>query len=136
MIGNNGAALRQYQSVDVATRVAGADRNELIGILLGGALQRLAMARGCIERGDAAGRGEALSRVLGILEALTASLDFDAGGDLAEDLAALYDYMGRRVLRANLDASVEAVDEVVHLLRDLRETWGEVTRSQQAAAAV
>ncbi len=58
-----------------------------------------------------------------------------AGGELAERLAALYDYMSDRLLYANLHNSQPALDEVAGLLATLREAWAEI-RSQVQPASV
>ena len=58
-----------------------------------------------------------------------------AGGDLAERLAALYEYMNQRLLFANLKNNVAALDEVGELLASLREAWAEIAPGKQQAAA-
>lgn len=116
-------AARQYQSVAVDARVEQASPRKLIGLLLNGAAQKLAEARGCIERGDIAGRGAALSRVLAILGELRASLDFEAGGEFARQLEALYDYLSRRVLLAGSRSDLTGLGEVGELLAEIRMAW-------------
>ena len=58
-----------------------------------------------------------------INDGLKLSLDYEAGGDLAQKLAALYDYMTSRLLYANLHSSRPALDEVAGLLRDIKGAW-------------
>ena len=70
-----------------------------------------------------------------IINGLKVSLDLSAGGELAQRLAALYDYMSDRLLYANLHNSQPALDEVAGLLATLREAWAEI-RSQVQPASV
>ena len=56
-------------------------------------------------------------------EGLKASLDKSAGGELAQNLSSLYDYMSQRLLIANLKNDVAALDEVSNLLTELKGAW-------------
>ena len=95
-------------------------------MLLGGARTRLMQARGCINHGDIEGRSRSISATVAILEGLQASLDHERGGDLAGNLDALYDYMQRRLFRANADDDSAAVDEVLGLVDTLYEAWSAI----------
>ena len=66
---------------------------------------------------------------------LRASLDVESGGDLAERLAALYDYMAERLLFANLKNSLAAMEEVSELLTGLRDAWAQIAPGNQQQAA-
>jgi flagellar protein FliS len=61
-----------------------------------------------------------------ILFGLKASLNLDEGGELAERLAALYDYMSTRLLYANLKNDQSALQEIINLLTELRSAWQEI----------
>jgi len=120
------AAARQYQSIGVDTGVASASPERLVLLLLQGAEQRLATARGCLERGEIGRRGECVSRTLAILEELRGALDHGAGGDIAAGLDSLYDYMARRLMAANVAGDAVGLDEVRGLFTQLREGWQEM----------
>jgi flagellar protein FliS len=80
-----------------------------------------------MQRREIAAKGQALSKAILIIESgLKASLDVKAGGELGERLAALYTYMGDRLLRANLHNRPEIVDEVSRLLSELRGAWAQI----------
>ena len=120
-------ALDAYASVAIETGVAAADPHKLVLMLYDGALTALADGRLHMTRGDTAAKGRALSKAIMIIESgLRASLDIKAGGELAERLAALYDYMCDRLLRANLHNRVEIIDEVTRLLGELRGAWEQI----------
>jgi flagellar secretion chaperone FliS len=117
------SSLAAYQSVAAHGGVAAADPHGLITMLMDGALQRLSAARGAIEHGAIESKGRLIHRVVEIIDELRASLNFEAGGDIAANMAALYDYSSRLLLRANLENRTDLLDEVGHLLREIRSAW-------------
>jgi flagellar secretion chaperone FliS len=119
-------AIAQYRKLNIQTSVDDASPHKLIDMLLEGARARLMRARGCIQHGDIEGRSKAISATVAILEGLQASLDHDKGGELAGNLDALYDYMQRRLFRANVDNDVGGIDEVVGLVDTLHEAWSAI----------
>lgn len=120
------AKLAAYQSVSTHGGVAAADPHGLVLMLLDGALERIAIARGCIEhprRGDIARKGQLIGQCLSIIGELRGGLDLTAGGGLAQNLSDLYDYMTRQLLRANLENNVAPLNEVASLLGEIRGAW-------------
>ena len=80
-------------------------------------------------------KGSHISRAIDLISnGLKASLDMESGGELAERLAALYDYMAQRLLWANLKNETAPLDEVLNLLNELRGAWAEIAPSKQEAA--
>jgi flagellar protein FliS len=112
-----------YQSAAAHGGVAAADPHRLILMLIDGALERLAMARGCMARGELGEQARLINRCVSIIGELRASLDLRAGGQIAENLAELYDYMCRRLLKATTEARIELLDEVSKLLNEIRAGW-------------
>jgi flagellar protein FliS len=107
----------------LVTGVATADNVQLIQMLFDGLQESLATARGHIENGNILGKSNALSRAGRIVVGLQGALDFDQGGELANNLNELYSYMTRRILHANANNDVETLSEVVSLVRDIAEAW-------------
>jgi flagellar protein FliS len=120
---------RTYQHVGAHGQVAAADPKRLIELLLAGAIDRIAEARGHLDRGDFARKGEALGRALAIVGELNGSLDLARGGEIAANLHSLYDYMGRRLTEANLRNDGRALDEVADLLREIKAGWDAISAS-------
>lgn len=116
-------AIHQYSRVGTHGGVESANPHQLTAMLLDGALSRIASARGHMERGETAAKGESISRSLDIVEGLRGSLDLARGGELAERLESLYEYMKRRLLEANLRNDPAALDEVAGLLRPIKQAW-------------
>lgn len=116
-------AMRQYQSVNTQAQAIEADPHRLIQMLLEGGLTRLAQARGAMERDDIALKGELISKAIGIVGGLRQGLDVEKGGELAENLDRLYEYMTTRLMEANLKNDPAIVEEVAELLREVKTGW-------------
>ena len=132
-------SVNQYKNVDNYTGVVDADPHKLIQMLLDGALGKLSVVKGLMERNDMAMKGEIIGQVMLIVGGLRSSLDMEAGGDIAVNLDNLYEYMGRRLLEANLMNDVGIIDEVVSLLREIKTAWDSIpqeSKSQQDVDAV
>jgi len=120
-------ALAAYAEVGVETGVASADPHKLILMLFEGAIVAISNARLSIERGEVAAKGAAITKAIAIIDGgLKASLDVKAGGQVAERLEALYDYMCRRLLLANLKSDLQVLEEISRLLGELRGAWAQI----------
>lgn len=113
----------EYRKVGVQTGVENASPHKLIQMLIDGAIEKVQLARGYMERREIARKGETISWAMAIIDGLRSSLDMKAGGDIANNLDALYEYMLRRLTEANVANDVAMLDEVVKLLNELREGW-------------
>jgi flagellar protein FliS len=132
MFGNLQRGVNAYANVGLETSVAAASPHKLIVMLYDGALVALRSAALHMKAGSIAAKGAAISKAINIIDnGLRAALDKNAGGEIAENLDALYDYMSRRLLTANLKNEVAHVEEVQRLLAELREAW--VAIGDQAA---
>lgn len=121
---NTMAAIKTYNKVRVESGVVAADPHQLILMLFQGALLAIANAKNEMLRKDISAKGAAISQAILIIDGgLKASLNKDVGGELAHNLAALYDYMTNRLLIANLKNDEAALDEVALLLNDLKTAW-------------
>ena len=120
--GHSGA--NAYARVGVETGVMGASPHRLIVMLYQGARQAIAQARMHVQQGNVAGRGEAIGKAIQIVESgLQQSLNLEVGCEIAQRLNALYSYMSRRLLEANIKASEAMLVEVDGLLATLEEAW-------------
>ena len=115
-------ALRQYQQINHSS-AAYASPHRLIQLLMEGALERIAVAKGCIQRKDIAAKGEQIGKAIDIIGGLREGLNQEAGGEIAANHDALYDYMQRCLLQANLHSDATRLDEVTELLRPVKEAW-------------
>jgi flagellar protein FliS len=103
--------------------VASADPHALVRMLLDAAVDRMVAARGCIERGELAGKAKLLHSCVILIAELRGSLDLEKGGALARNLRDLYEYMTQRLLVANVRSDAGCVTEVLGLLGEIRSAW-------------
>jgi len=112
--------------------LAGATGVELILALYDGALRFLYRAMQCVEEGDVHGRRIAVKKVVDILTYLQARLRPDLGGAVAASLADFYSTMFTMTLEASHLESKEQFQEVISLVRNVREAWVVVARDPEA----
>ena len=124
-----------YAKVGLETSVAAADPHRLILMLFDGALLSIATAGNALEEGRVADKGRAISRAIDIVSSgLRASLNFSAGDELPNRLAALYDYMTARLVHANLHNDPAALKEVSRLLGEIKSAWEEIANDPAVAS--
>lgn len=126
MYSNSG--VQAYQKVGVESAVLSASPYQLVVMLFDGVHSALVRARLLLEQGDIPAKGEALSKAINIIDnGLKAGLNMEVGGTLPHNLSALYDYMIRRLLHANLRNDVEAIVEVEALLQNISDAWKQIS---------
>lgn len=122
MYGQFGA--NAYSRVGVQTGVVDATPHRLIVLLYEGARKALAMARVAVQTGDVAIKGQSITKAIGIIgTGLQDALDLGKGGEIAQRLNALYDYMNRRLMEAALRSDDTLIVEVDGLLANLEDAW-------------
>ncbi len=95
-------------------------------MLMEGALSKLATAKGCVARNDIAEKSRQITWGMNIIQGLRTSLDAEKGGEVAGNLDSLYEYMGRRLLEANISNDVAIIDEVMALLQEIKAGWDDI----------
>jgi len=120
---NGYSALAQYRNVGAQSGVSDASPHRLTAMLFDGALERISIAKGHMMRDEVAQKGQRIGSAISIIDGLRASLDMANGGEMAANLASLYEYMSRQLLDANLNNREERLDEVSALLREIKDAW-------------
>ncbi len=115
-------AVSAYQQVSTTSGIESATPHRLIQMLLDGALECIATAKGHLQRSETAQRGEQISKAISIVDGLRISLD-PAAGELSQNLEDLYDYVGRRLLEVQVSDDGAILDEVTGLLREIKSAW-------------
>ena len=106
-------------------------------MLFDGALTSVRMAQQHMQAGNIAAKGMAISKAMSIIDdGLRASLNKEAGGELALSLDSLYEYMCNRLLQANLKNAPEMLEEVYGLLQELKDAWDAIDPAAQQVAQV
>ena len=116
-------ALKQYQQIGTRNVVTESSPHRLVQMMMEHALTQMNHARGHIERNKVSEKGEALGKAIGVIDGLQASLNHKADQRMSANFDALYAYMMRRLLQANIENDVAIVDEVAGLMRDIKEAW-------------
>ncbi len=116
-------AAQSYGSVQVVTGVATADNVQLIQMLFDGLSESLASAKGHIMNKAIEEKSKALSRAGRIVVGLQGALDFEHGGELAQNLNELYAYVTRRLFHVNAYNDLTALEEVQGLIHDISGAW-------------
>ncbi|MBQ4846314.1 MULTISPECIES: flagellar export chaperone FliS [unclassified Pseudoalteromonas] len=117
------ARVKNYQKEALKTQVAGADRYEIIQMLMSGAIEKMVFAKVAIEKRNLEAKAEHISKASAILEALRGCLDFEVGGEVTDNLYALYSYMIDRLLDASMQNEASIIDEVSLLLKEIKSAW-------------
>lgn len=135
MITPSKRAISAYVQTGIETGVPDADAHRLVLMLFDGALAAVADARNRLRSGDIAGRGQAISKAIAIVdEGLRASLDSKAGGEIATHLEGLYRYVCSKLLEANLRSQVGPLEEASSLLTQLQSAWALIAPAQPEPA--
>lgn len=119
------SAISEYQSTGNSS-IAYADPHQLILRLITGAIDRIAQAKGAMQQGDAANKGQLISKAMGIVNGLNSCLDHDQEGDISTNLSSLYEYMNMTLLQANVESDPAKLDEVSRLLQEIRSAWVQI----------
>lgn len=120
------AAMKQYQQVGVQAQVGEADPHRLIQMLMQGGLDRIAQAKGAMEREAYADKGVLIGKAINIIGGLRDGLDKEVGGELAENLDRLYEYMTMRLFEASRHNDIAKLNEVGKLLGEIKVAWDQI----------
>ncbi len=124
MYANAHHSAQAYTHVGLETNILGASPHRLIVLLYEGAELSIRMAIKHIDDGDLMKKSAAITKACSIVhDGLRAALDPAQGGEVARQLDALYDYMNKRLMLAHLRNDTAPLEEVLGLLRELREAW-------------
>ncbi|ODC04171.1 flagellar export chaperone FliS [Terasakiispira papahanaumokuakeensis] len=125
--------VQQYVRGSAESQVRDASPYQLILMLMDSALGRLAAARGAIERQDEPLMAQSLQKAQAIINELRNVLDFEQGGEVAQNLHDLYDYFGQQIAKAAAQKKAEPINEVVRLFQPLRDSWVEIRNEAEKA---
>ena len=127
MFTSYGPRANAYQRINVETSMHTLDQHQLVSLLYEGVLTSLATARGALARGDVATKCNAISKAVRIIEeGLSTALDIEAGGELAQNLSALYDYSLRQLILANARNDDAMLVEVMRLIEPVAQGWNAI----------
>jgi flagellar secretion chaperone FliS len=117
-----GTGIDAYRKTDVMT----ADSSRVILMCYEDAIRSLKDVKEFYAEGRFEAKGKALQRTLDIISGLERALDFKQGGEIAENLGALYNFLQRHLLMADLHRDLGAIDRAITMLEELEEAWKEI----------
>ncbi len=119
--------VQAYKQVNLETSVNQASPHQLIVLLFEGALNAIRLAELFIEKGNIAGKGQAISKAINIIDnGLKSSLDLEQGGEIAENLDQLYQYISQQLVLANLHNDKDKLQVCFNLLDNIAQAWREI----------
>ena len=117
-----GNGIDAYRQINVTT----ADPVRLVLMCYERAIGSLKTVKEKISSKEYEAKGKAIQKTQDILNLLMQSLDFEQGGKIATSLDALYNYMLRRLLEADLKKDEKIIEEVIYFLEELESAWKEI----------
>ena len=121
--------LRQYTNHSAQTATPG----QLVVMLYDGFLRFCAQGKAAFERGDVGTAGIRLTRAQDIVTELRVTLDMTQG-EIAQNLASIYDYVGERLTAGRLSTDHSEIDEAVRCMAGLRSAWVQVAATARPAS--
>ena len=123
-------ALQAYSQVSIESAINSANPVQLIVILYDGALNAIATAQGQMQQNNYELKGGLISKAIDIIDALRTAIDRENGGEIAENLNDLYEYINRQLITANLKNDKSILESVSRILLDLRGAWAGIAAPQ------
>ena len=130
-----GRNLRAYRNTSVSAEIAVADPYVLTKMLYQGIFERLAQAKGAIERGDLAVKAQKLASATAIIENLKHTLDFKRNAAIAQNFSDIYDEMLERIADAAVQINPRPIDEALQIFMPIKQAWDNIPLSAQQEAA-
>ena len=126
--------INAYRKGNLKQDIANADPHKLTLMLLQGALDRIAYAKGAMERKELVAKADFISKANAIIMHLRDTLDLEVGGEVAENMFALYNYMSERLIDAHVNNDLNMLDEVSSLLTPIRDAWVQIPEEAKQEA--
>lgn len=126
--------IQAYKKGSLKQSLTTADPHQITLMLMQGALEKVANAKGAMERKEFEAKSEHLSKATAIIFNLRDTLDMDVGGEISQNLYALYDYIIGRLNDGNIQNSTQILDEVISLLLPIKNAWASIPESAKQEA--
>lgn len=121
-----------YEKISIESSVSQASPHQLIMLLFDGALHAMKLAILYLQKGKIAKKGAFISKAINIIDnGLRSSLNFEQGGEIAENLSQLYQYISQKLMLANLHNDQEKLQCCFNLLNNIAESWREIGAKSQ-----
>lgn len=121
--------LKQYKQTQIDTT----PKEQILVMLYEGAVRFLHLAKEGFAENNIEKIHNNLIKVQNIITEFQANLDMEAGGEFAQTLFDLYEFLSRQLLKANVRKDTEALDIVIKHMTELRDTWKQAVKQYKAA---
>ncbi len=115
--------IEHYAQVSAQETITTASPHRLVQMLMEGAIERINFAQAKIQQNNFSEKGRFITKAIDIINGLRGSLNFEKGGEIAEDFERLYEFMVRRLIEANRDNDSSGLAEVSNLLKEIKDAW-------------
>ena len=119
-------ALSQYGKIKDDTQTMYASPHQLMLMLFDGALESMSLTIAAIQNKNFELRSKQSTRSITIINGMRECLDMDAGGELADNLYSLYQYMAQELFRASFKNDIETIRNIQTMLKDIRGSWEKI----------
>ena len=119
-------SLQAYKKVSVDSQLSAASPHKVIQMLMAGAIERLVQGKAAMEQGNIAVKCERLGKALDIVISLRSCLSMNDGGDVAQNLDQLYEFMISQISIANAENKPEPIDDVINIIREIKSAWDQI----------
>jgi len=120
---NASVAMQEYRQNHIQGGIESASPHRLVQMLMEGALEKILAAKGFMGNKDIAKKGEHISWAISIIDSLRSCLNVEVGGEFAQNLLNLYNYMEHRLVEANIKNDPAMLDEVGQLIIEIKSGW-------------
>ncbi len=119
-------AAYSYHNVKNQSGVENASPHRLIDMLFEGLQERIVQAKGAIQYKNVELKGNKINSAISIINGLRENLNTDDGGEIAENLDALYIYIQNILAKAHIENKAELLDEASQLIENVHSAWREI----------
>ena len=120
------AALAQYGQIKNDAQTTYASPHQLMLMLFDGAIEAMSFTIGAIQNENFELRSKQNTRSITIINGMRECLDMKTGGELADNLYSLYQYMTKELFRASFKNDVDTIQNIQHMLKDIRGSWEKI----------
>jgi flagellar protein FliS len=123
---NTITALAQYGQIKNDTQTTYASPHQLMLMLFDGAIEAMSITVGAIQNKNFELRSKQNTRSITIINGMRECLDMETGGELADNLYSLYQYMTQELFRASFKNDVDTIQNIQTMLKDIRGSWEKI----------
>ena len=120
------SALAQYGQIKNDTQTTYASPHQLMLMLFDGAIEAMSLTIGAIQNDKLEVRSKQNTRSITIINGMRECLDMETGGELADNLYSLYQYMTKELFRASFKNDIDTIQNIQTMLKDIRGSWEKI----------